>query len=877
MTDTLIVDYDVETTGFQREYHEAFSYQFFDGEKGEIIWRGDDQWRENVQAWFDRVKACGGKLRAWNTKFDRGFGEAAGFDLPGDGHWLDGMLEAHALDERRSMALKAIGESLGFSEGADLQRQVRQWLTDERKRRVKQAKEEGMELIEPNYSDVPRDLMEQYAMEDVYLTRKVCDAQAPLLERNSDLARIVEFEHEAMDALYAVEQRGIPADEEGYRKLELELIENLETMEDRLNGLAAVGIEQEHIDSGGWEFNPKSSKQIYKALQCRDADMTFVTNESMDKENLETVDDELAVEVLNFRSEFKVLSTYVRPYIGRSWDKDMRVWKEPFVCPDGRIHATYRQVGARTGRMSCIAEGSLVDCPRDLLKYPRGVPIEQISPGQMVYSFDTQGIPRPKRVKAVLKQGRKPVLRLVWRAAGNKSYLGELEATADHRIRLRDGRYKRLDQLQAGDQLAFLSRQVTGDGYARIVWKHGSGDGISSSVDEHRHLCGSGEVTHHKNARKLDNRLENLEPLAISEHSALHNPVGSLYPKRYKPCPYQAATFTECVSGGIRSAIALYGHDHRTWKRWAAELGVSIPDKRVRGTEPVNHVVVAVIDDGKEAETYDLSIEDTPNFVVNEIGVHNCADPNMQNQPRDDLRLRYNIKADPGFKLVTCDLNSIEMAVFAAYAGNGRLLEAVKEGRDIHTMTAEFVGIRDRVRPGGHVESARQRGKTFGFAIIYGAGVRSVRKMMRCSQAEARQYLKRYHDAYPEVGRLQSRVEWRLQDTGYIKSAWGRRYHMDSRDAYKGVNYLVQGTAADLLKASLIRLHKDGVPIVACIHDELIAHVPEADAEEAKQTMIEALIDHPRITEHVPLAAEGDIVDRWSEAKNPTFKPRWAS
>jgi DNA polymerase-1 len=227
-------------------------------------------------------------------------------------------------------------------------------------------------------------------------------------------------------------------------------------------------------------------------------------------------------------------------------------------------------------------------------------------------------------------------------------------------------------------------------------------------------------------------------------------------------------------------------------------------------------------------------------------------------------------------KLVTCDLNSIEMAVFAAYAGEGRLLDAIRKGTDMHTMTADFVGLRERQRPGGIVESRRQRGKVFGFSILYGAGVRSTRKQFRVNQNEARAMINRYHDAFPEVGRLQALIEYRLQDTGYVRSAWGRRFRIDPRDAYKGVNYLVQGTAADLLKASLVRLHKEGVPVIACVHDEVIAHVPTADAEECKRAMIAALIEHPRITEKVPLSADGDIVDRWSDAKDPNFRPRWA-
>lgn len=594
-----MIDFDVETTGLQFPYHEAFCYQFFDGTKSEIIWKGDTGWREGVQRWLDRGAVEG--IRAWNRKFDAHFAQQAGFNIPPADKWYDGMVEAHALDERRSVALKSVGEGLGFTEGADLQKQVKAYLAAERKRRKDQAKADGTELVEPNYSDVPRDLMTDYAMEDVFLTRKVCDHQGPQLAKVPELAAIVEFEREVAGALYAVENRGFPVDVEGYRRLEIEIIENLERMDDTVQALAAVGVEE----GDEREFNPKSSKQILAALKRRGANLEFVTADSMDAENLETVEDELAQAILEFRSEFKVLSTYARPMIGRSYETSIRAWKEPFITPTGYVHTDYRQIGARTGRMS-------------------------------------------------------------------------------------------------------------------------------------------------------------------SQH------------------------------------------------------------------------------------------------------------PNIQNQPRDDLRLRYNFRADPGMKLVTCDLSSVEMCVFAAYAGEGRLLDAVRAGTDIHTMTAEFVGIRERARPGGHIESARQRGKTFGFAIIYGAGIRSIRKMMRCTQADARQYLKRYHDAYPEVARLQARVEWRLEDTGYIKSAMGRRYRMSSREAYKAVNYLVQGTAAEILKQALVKCHKQGVPVVALVHDEIIAHVPEADAEEAKRIIIEAMVDFPPLNDTVKLSADGAIVDRWSQAKDPLFVPEWA-
>lgn len=610
-----MIDYDVETTGLQpwSGKQEAFMYQFFDPEvsdTAEALFPGVDDAR--IQWWFDRGAVVG--IRAWNTKFDRAFGEISPYKIPGDKLWFDGMLEAHTINERRSVALKNVAEELFGEAAKDTQKEVKAWLTAERARRKKEAAENGTELIEPDFSSVPPELMIPYGLDDVYLTRNVGDIYAPQLAQIPDLQKVYDFECEVLDALYAMERRGLPADEHGYRMLEIEVINKLDALEDNVQKIA-----------GKEDFNPKSSAQVIEALKERGADMSYMATvdgevKSADKENLEAVDDELATAILEFRAEYKTLSTYVRPYIGRHYVSNMRMWMEPFVTSEGRIHANYRQVGARTGRMSCSA-------------------------------------------------------------------------------------------------------------------------------------------------------------------------------------------------------------------------------------------------------------------------------PNMQNQPRDDLRLRYNIRAEEGYKLVACDLSNIEMRLFAAYAGQGRMLDAVREGADLHTQTAEFIGIKDRKRAGGAVESARQRGKTFNFSIVYGGGLRTIKRQQRVDQAEARLMRRRYYDAYPEVEKLQQRIEYRLQDQGYIKDMWGRRYRCDDprKEAYKFVNYLIQGTAAQVLKDAVVALHKDGVPVVALVHDEVVAHVPTEDAEEVKQLIIQRLTEQSQpggklwVNDKaiVPLDAEGDIVDRWSDAKpmkdGTLFVPKWVN
>jgi DNA polymerase-1 len=262
-------------------------------------------------------------------------------------------------------------------------------------------------------------------------------------------------------------------------------------------------------------------------------------------------------------------------------------------------------------------------------------------------------------------------------------------------------------------------------------------------------------------------------------------------------------------------------------------------------------------------------------------GRMSCSDPNLQNWPRDDLSLRYLVRAEPGHKLVCCDLDAIEMRLFAAFCGKGVLLDQVsRPDGDPHAFTAQMVGLTDRKRPDGSVTSARQLAKVFNFQMIYGGGVNTVSTFFGVSRSRAKEMINRYHQAYPEIGVFQNRIRARLEDQGYIKTPWKRRHRADQRrpiyqQAYKFPNKLVQGTAADLLKDAILQIHKAGVPMILPVHDEIIAHVPEEDAQEAARIIERCMIDHPRISKVVPLSAEAVIVDRWSDVKQPGFVPAY--
>jgi DNA polymerase I len=267
----------------------------------------------------------------------------------------------------------------------------------------------------------------------------------------------------------------------------------------------------------------------------------------------------------------------------------------------------------------------------------------------------------------------------------------------------------------------------------------------------------------------------------------------------------------------------------------------------------------------------------------NQVGARTgrtSTSPNVQNWPRDDLRMRHLVMADEGKKLVACDLDQIELRLLAAFLGPGKMHSMIIDpDADIHTYAAKMVGLKERDRGMGIVESPRQRGKKFNYERTYGGGVRAIRRWHGVGQKEGKEMLMRWHEAFPEVSELEAKIEFTLFDKGFIRTPWGRRHRpynraTSDREAYKFVNYLLQGTAGDLFKDSIVRVHKLGIPMIALTHDEILAEVDAAEAEEAGELIVRELIDHPKIAKLVPLGADCNIVDRWSFAKDPNFDPK---
>jgi DNA polymerase-1 len=245
-----------------------------------------------------------------------------------------------------------------------------------------------------------------------------------------------------------------------------------------------------------------------------------------------------------------------------------------------------------------------------------------------------------------------------------------------------------------------------------------------------------------------------------------------------------------------------------------------------------------------------------------ETGRMSSGDPNLQNIPSSDLRARYCICAPPGKVLVGADLSAVELRVTAAYAPGGALERDLAAGIDPHQRVADEFGV------------DRGTAKSFNFGVLYGAGAPRVASILGIDRAAARVALDRWYATYPEIARLKVKLARQIRRRGYIETIGGRRHYAD-RANHMTVNYLVQGSAADLFKAAIAELHAAGCPLILFVHDEIVCEVDE-DQAESTAALLEATLPQTMERGEVRvdnLIAKAEVHRRWSDFKQPGWTP----
>jgi len=318
-------------------------------------------------------------------------------------------------------------------------------------------------------------------------------------------------------------------------------------------------------------------------------------------------------------------------------------------------------------------------------------------------------------------------------------------------------------------------------------------------------------------------------------------------------------------------------------------------DTRVLRSIRSEHEIVGVIEEWRELSkllnTYlgplpeligeDGRLHTTFNQAVASTGRLSTTNPNLQSIPiRTDLgrEIRSAFVAEPGFRLVSADYSQVELRILAHVSGEPKLREAFARGEDIHAATAsEVLGV-----PQAELtKDQRNVAKMVNFGIIYGISAFGLSENLEIPREEAQAYIDAYLARFPLVQDFIQRTIEQATADGYSVTLMGRRRPAPELRASNrqtrgfgerlAVNFVMQGTAADIIKAAMVAIHRRlrdegrAARLVLQVHDELLVEVPEVEVSAVKEILREEMCGAYPLDP--PLAVDVGAGADWHEAK----------
>ena len=266
--------------------------------------------------------------------------------------------------------------------------------------------------------------------------------------------------------------------------------------------------------------------------------------------------------------------------------------------------------------------------------------------------------------------------------------------------------------------------------------------------------------------------------------------------------------------------------------------------------------------------------------TVTATGRLSSTEPNLQNIPvRTALgaEMRTMFVSRPGWVLVDADYSQIELRLLAHMSGDEEMIQAFRDGVDIHTVTASQVfGVSsDRV-----TSDMRRAAKAVNFGIVYGISPFSLSQDIHVSVAQAKSYMEKYFEHYAGVRAYMDGVVEQGKRQGYVSTLYGRRrwlpelkssnFNTRSFGERVALNMPIQGTAADIIKLAMIRVEQrlaaEGLQaqLVLQVHDELIVECPQGEADTVAKLLTQEMEGVAQLS--VPLTAEAKVGRTWAEA-----------
>ncbi len=268
------------------------------------------------------------------------------------------------------------------------------------------------------------------------------------------------------------------------------------------------------------------------------------------------------------------------------------------------------------------------------------------------------------------------------------------------------------------------------------------------------------------------------------------------------------------------------------------------------------------------------------NQAVTATGRLSSSDPNLQNIPvRDDdgKEIRKCFIPEAGCRFFSADYSQIELRIMAHLSGDENMIEAFREGFDIHRATAAKIW---KENISDVTDEQRKKAKQANFGIIYGITTYGLAQRMGIDNGEARQLIDDYFKTFPKVQAYMEAAKEQAREKGYAETMFGRRRYLPDITSRNGtvrgfaernaINAPIQGSEADIIKIAMIRIwrrFKDEnirSKMILQVHDELNFSVYPDEVEKVGQIVIEEMQKACEL--NVPLVADAGWGDNWLEA-----------
>lgn len=268
------------------------------------------------------------------------------------------------------------------------------------------------------------------------------------------------------------------------------------------------------------------------------------------------------------------------------------------------------------------------------------------------------------------------------------------------------------------------------------------------------------------------------------------------------------------------------------------------------------------------------------NQTITTTGRLSSSNPNLQNIPvRDAMgkEVRKAFVSCPGELFFSADYSQIELRIMAHLSQDANLIDAFMQGHDIHTATAAKIFKKELSEV---TADERRKAKTANFGIIYGISAFGLAERMGVSRTEAKQLIDEYFITYPGVKAYMDRSIAMAREEGFTTTLWQRRCYLPDINSHNAtvrgyaernaINAPIQGTAADIIKVAMVRIHKrmqaEGIQsrMILQVHDELNFSVPPHEKETIQRIVIEEMQAAAQL--RVPLIADCGWGENWLEA-----------